>query len=189
MLDEIAKNPALFAISERDCSENNVGVSISAALCCGNDLDDERIKILKVDRHYSSKNFATPPKSIDCLIVVECVSGCFELTLVELRDVSSIKGIAPQDIVEKFRTTITRFMAQDFGFVFDNPAYEISAIRAWLVSDPFNLSHLSDDDYRRKTGTTRLKMFQLVQPFVFRGHHILVEMRRPGPTEPAINNC
>jgi len=189
MFDEIVRDPALFAISAQDCSENNVGVAISARLCRGNDLDDEKIKILKVDRHYSSRNFTNPPKSIDCLIVVECESGCFELTLVELKDVSSIGGIVPRDILEKFRTTITCFMTRDFGFIFDNPAYEVSVIRAWLVSDPFNLAHLPDEAYRKKIGTTRLKMFQLERPFVFRGHRILVEMRRPGPTEPVIDNC
>jgi len=189
MLDAIERDPALFAICAQDCSENDVWVRISAELCRDGELNDERIKILKVDRHYSSKNFASPPKSIDCLVVVKCDSGCFELTLIELKDVSSIARIIPRDILEKFRVTIARFMGEDFAFVFDNPAYEISAIRAWLVSDPFNLSHLPDEVYRRKIGTSRLKVFQSARAFVFRGHLILIEMRRPRPPEPEIQGC
>jgi hypothetical protein len=104
------------------------------------------------DRLVTATNFIRPPKSIDCLIVVKCDAVYFELTLVESKDVSSIQGILPRDIIEKFRTTINRFMAQDFRYVFACLAHEISAIRACLVSDPFNLSHLPDEDYRKKIG-------------------------------------
>lgn len=189
MLEAIAQDSALFAISARDCRENNVGIAICDTLLCGGDLDDERIKILKVDRHYSTCNLGKPPKSIDCLIAVKCRSGGFELTLVELKDVSSIGGIRPRDILEKFRITIERFMSQDFGYVFNNTAYEIARVRAWLVADPFNLSDLPDEVYRRKVGTTRLKAFQSAAPFVFRGHRVLIEMLRPTPQEPEICSC
>ncbi len=181
MLEAIERNPELFAISVRSCEENNVGVDVCEALLSGTDLNDAIIKILKVDAYYSSLNFATPPKSIDCLIVVKCDSGGYELTLAELRDVKSTRGIKPSDILDKFKTTFVEFMTQDFADIFSNPTYQIVSVRAWLVSDPFNAPHLSDDVYRRKLRGTVLDRFQAEKPFQIHQHVVLIRPMRPNP--------
>jgi hypothetical protein len=160
MLDAIEQNLELHGISRRTCAENTVEVAICSALLAGDDLDDSSIKILKVDDYYNTKNFAMPPKSVDCLVVVRCASGSFELTLVELRDVSSTKGVKPSEIIRKFEATFLKFMSEDFGAIFGSPADTISRIRAWLVTDPFRASGLSDEQYRCKIKGTVLDFYQ-----------------------------
>lgn len=189
MLDAITQDTVLFGICGRACEENDLSVEVCAALLHGEELDDERVRILKVDRYYAIAGLAEQPKSIDCLIVVKCASGAFELTLVELRNVSSTKGVPPSVMIEKFRNTFERFMAKDFGHIFANPDHTLAGIRAWLVTDPFNLGHLSDEQYRMKIGTTRLKTIQSADPFEFRGHRVPVETRRPGPPPPEVCTC
>jgi hypothetical protein len=186
MLDAIEHNPALQGITRRACAENETKVEICPALLAGNDLDDSLIKILKVDDYYNTQDFAAPPKSIDCLIIVKCESGAFELTLVELRDVKATQGVKPRDIIEKFRTTFTRFLAQDFADIFGNPDYEIVKIRAWLVSDPFRA--LSDEEYQRKVRDSALAVFQSEKPFVFRQHRVMITPLRLRP-KPEICTC
>jgi hypothetical protein len=182
MLKAIEDNPDLCQISGESCHENNVGVDICDDLLAAGLLDHAAIKILKVDRYYSSRNFAMPPKSIDCLIVVKCESGTYELTLVELRDVSSTKGIKPRDILDKFRTIFVRFMTEDFQEIFSSPDYEIAAVRAWLVSDPFNAAQLPDDIYHRKLRGTVLDRFQSEKPFLIGKHAVFIQPQRPNPT-------
>jgi hypothetical protein len=118
MLNAIDQDVSLLNITRRSCVENNVGIDICDALLVDGDLNDDLIRILKIDDYYSSKNFAKPPKSIDCLIVVKSEKESFELTLVELRDVKSIKGVRPGHILEKFRNTFARFMTEDFSEIF-----------------------------------------------------------------------
>lgn len=189
MLDEIDKIPALWQITRRSCEENNIGIDICDGLIVAGELREDLIRILKVDDYYCTQNFATPPKSIDCLIVVKCDTNSYELTLVELRNVSSIQGIKPRDILEKFRSTFVRFMGKDFPEIFNNPAYGISSIRAWLVSDPFNLPNLSDDVYRRKIGSTRLDAIQSARPLVFGNFKVVIEHKRPSPNRPEVCVC
>jgi hypothetical protein len=186
MLDAIERDPDLQRITRRTCVENEAEVEICPALLVKDDLDDSLIKILKVDDYYSTKNFARPPKSIDCLIVVKCASGTFELTLVELRDVTATKGVKPTDIVEKFSATFKRFLAEDFVGVFGNPDHQISKIRAWLVSDPFKA--LSDEKYQRRVRGTVLDVFQSLKPFEFRRHRVSITPLRLRP-KPEVCTC
>ncbi len=186
MLDAIEQNPALQGISRRACAENETEVEICPALLAGDDLDDALIKILKVDDYYNTRDFATPPKSIDCLIVVKCASGAFELTLVELRDVKAMKGVRPRDIIEKFRTTFERFLAQDFVEIFGNLDYDIVKIRAWLVFDLFGA--LSDEQYQRKVRDSALAVFQSAKPFAFRQHRVMITPLRLRP-KPEVCTC
>lgn len=188
MIDAIEQNLQLHGISRRACAENNVEVAICSALLVGDDLDDSSIKILKVDDYYNALKIAKRPASVDCLVVVRCASGSFELTLVELRDVSSTKGVRPTEIMKKFEATFLRFMAEDFGAIFGNPAYSISRIRAWLVTDPLRASGWSDEQYRRKVQGTVLDAFQSARPFEFRNHAVMIKPVRPVP-KPEICTC
>lgn len=158
-----------------------MAVEICEELLMGGDLDDEKIKILKVDQYYSSRNFPIPPKSIDCLIVIKCKSGTYDLTLAELRDVGSTKGVRIADITSKFETTFSQFMQEDFPEIFSNPSYSITSIRAWLVTDPFNASHLSEEAYRKKIRGTVLDFFQSARPFRIGNHSVLIQPIRPNP--------
>ena len=166
--------------------ENQAEVEICPELLVGDDLNDLLIKILKVDDYYNTRDFGMPPKAIDCLIVVKCTSGSFELTLIELRDVKATQGVKPRDILEKFRSTFERFLAEDFLDVFGNLDYEISQIRAWLVSDPFRA--LSDEEYRRKVRGTVLDTFQSEKPFEFRQHRVTITPLRLCP-KPKVCTC
>lgn len=179
MIDAIEGNIDLQAISRRACSENDLEAEICEALLVQGDLNDSLIKILKVDDFYNTRDFATPPKSIDCLIVVKCASGSYELILVELRDVKASRYVRPRDIIEKFRNTFERFLSQDFASVFENADYRISKVEAWLISDPFRSSRLSEDQYRRKIESTVLDAIQSARPFEFRDHRVPIKPLRP----------
>lgn len=181
MLEAIELNEKLRQICRESCAENNVEIEFCDALVSGGLLDQSIIKILKVDEYYSSKNFPLTPKAIDCMIVVRCESGEFEITLAELRDVKSTRGIPPRDILDKFKTVFHKFMAEDFFEIFANPEYRVKKIEAWLVSDPFNMPHLSDEEYRKKVGSTRLDVIQSEKPFSFRGHSVPIRPLRPNP--------
>jgi hypothetical protein len=182
MLEAITQHPSLFAICGRACEENDIRIEICDELLVNGDLDDTRIKILKVDHYYNTRNFAQPPKSIDCLIVVKCQSGAYHLTLAELRDVSATKGIKPKEILEKFTTTFTLFMQKEFPEIFDDTKYRISSVQAWLVADPFNASKLSDTDYKKKMSGTVLDVIQSHKPFRIGRHVVLIQPMRPNPT-------
>jgi len=181
MLEAIELNEQLRQICRESCGENNIQIGICDALVSGGLLDQSLIKILKVDEYYSSKNFSQAPKAIDCMIVVRCESGEFEITLAELRDVKSTKGIPPRDILDKFKTVFHKFMAEDFCEIFADPQHKVKKIEAWLVSDPFNLPQLSVENYRRKVGSTRLDVIQSAKPFSFRGHAVPIRALRPNP--------
>jgi hypothetical protein len=74
------------------------------------------------------------------------------------------------------------FMIEDLPQVFSTPDYPISRVRAWLVSDPFNSSHLSEADDRRRVGGTVLDVFQSERPFLIGRHQVLIQPMRPNPT-------
>lgn len=188
MIDAIDDNTDLQAICRRACAENDLEVEICEALLVRGDLNDRLIKILKVDDFYNTRDFATPPKSIDCLIVVKCASGSYELILVELRDVRSSRNVKPRDIIEKFRNTFETFLSHDFASVFENPDYHISKVEAWLISDPFQSSGLSEEEYRRKIKGTVLDAIQSARPFEFRDHRVPIKPLRP-PTTQQVCSC
>ena len=97
-----------------------------------------------------------------------------------------LDGISPRDIVEKFRTAFDLFMAGDFGSIFNDPAYPIQSVRAWLVSDLFR--GLPTEKVREKEGTTRLKYFQTVKPFELRGQPVWIRLYYATDT-PEVCSC
>jgi hypothetical protein len=181
MLDAIAQHPELSGICGCACQENNVSVEICDDLLVNSELDHARIKVLKVDQYYNTRRFARPPKSIDCLIIVKCQSGTYRLTLAELRDVSSTRGVKPKDILQKFTATFTQFMQEDFPEIFANDKYAVSSVQAWLVVDPFNASQLSDAEYKKKMRGTVLDVIQSQKPFRVGNHAVLIKHMRPNP--------
>jgi len=93
MFDAILDNPELWSLCRSTCFENEIGIDFCEKLT--KDLETglfEKIMILKIDAYYHPSKMAKPPRSIDCLIIVKCIDACYELYLVELRNVVSPTG-------------------------------------------------------------------------------------------------
>jgi hypothetical protein len=119
MFDKIVNHPELFSIVCGSCSENNAHVEFDDALKINGEIDDSKVLILKPDSFYNTKDFATPPKSLDCLILVNCVDKHhYDLYLIELKDVEKLQRLIPEDIVAKFESVINDFFVR-FAEIFN----------------------------------------------------------------------
>lgn len=181
MFDAIESDPDLFAVCGQSCEENGVKVELCDALLEDGAVNDGLAKIIKVDLYYANLHAKVIPKSIDCLIVVGCTDGSYNLTLAELRNVSGLKGQRSSVFLEKFRNTFSDFMQTRFPNLFASDAYKISSINAWLVIDPFRSSNLTDEEYNRKLRGTMLELFQFQKPFKVGKHTVLIRPKRPNP--------
>lgn len=179
MINAIQENIHLFRISRGTCEENEMGVSICEALLKDGEIDDDKVAILKVDEYYNTRDFAIPPKSIDCLIVLKRADSAFCLYLIELKNVSKVKSLRPSAIVAKFKTAVDRFMGRDSGDIFLSGQFEIEKLRLMLVADPFNAGRMTEEEYRRRIKGTVLDAYQSMKPFKFRGHIRQIEHRPP----------
>lgn len=179
MLDTIIQHDLLGPLLRQCCEENMASVIIDESLCAHGVLNSERIVILKIDAFYNTKDFAMPPKSIDCLIIVKCKDGSYSFYLVELKDVGTTSAIKPRDVVPKFETVLYDFFQTKFSEVFMNPDFILNKIKMWLVTDALRTRNLSDEQYRAKVKGTVLEQYNLIKPFRFRGHVTTLEVIVP----------
>lgn len=167
MLDRIKKHPELSKLIGTDCCENGVCVTISP------DVDANAVIILKVDQFYNSLNIEKRPKSIDCLIIRKCKDAGFGLTLVELKDISSIAHYGVGDISEKFNTTLFDFIERRFR---EELSRDFKEIKLYFVS--------KIEVHKRDLG---LKMEALMNLRInFQGKRLMISPMMPTPT---IKNC
>ncbi len=166
MIDAICENSDLFNILRGTCEEEGVKVTVCPELLIDGETDDSKILILKIDSYYNTQNFAKPPKSIDCLIVIDNKKNRFSLDLVELKSTKYLKRIKFRDIHTKFKTTIENFMKDDFKSIFLSEKYNVIDIELHPVAD----HHFSPDQFRKKIKGPFLDAVQSFKPFEFRGH-------------------
>ena len=183
MIDEILKTEELCNILRGVCEDNNIGTLICEELLIDDGIDDERVAILKVDKYYNTRDFAIPPKSIDCLIVLKHFNSDFSLYLIELKNVKNLGGsIKASDIKSKFKTTIDQFMSIDFQDIFLSKQYNILRLNLFLVTDPFKKANLTDEQYQKKIKSTVLDKMQSIKPFKFRQQIAQIVHKRPPVT-------
>ncbi len=167
MIDRIKKHPELSKWIVADCCENGVCVSFSE------DIDLGSVVILKVDDYYNSLRIEKRPKSIDCLIVRKCKGLGFGLTLVELKDISSIGHYSVKDISDKFSNTLFDFIGREFK---EELLRDFNDIKLYFVSNI--------EVHKRDLG---LKMEALINlRFNFQGKRLMISPMMPTPT---IKNC
>ena len=168
-----------------ECDEPGRGfrVTISAELA----TDD--VVIIKPDAYYNSPHGPRPaPKSPDCLVVVRCETGEFQVFLVELRDIRGPLGFSVEEIREKFNTCLHDFMEGVLGSHFNRADIRFSAIRLLFVTDPYGQQQDQERNNRfnRSTKMDALLALNSGRPFRFDGRRLGIEHHI---NDPAITRC
>lgn len=113
MFNKIQGNDVLYELITVYCSENSIEV------CLSEDIEEDRILIIKPDLYYNSSRMHNPPPSIDCIIIIKCKDNLkYSMNLIELRDIKSPNGFDSKNIVEKFDTVINSFLQDIFSEIF-----------------------------------------------------------------------
>lgn len=87
MFNKIQGNDVLYELITVYCSENSIEV------CLSEDIEEDRILIIKPDLYYNSSRMHNPPPSIDCIIIIKCKDNLkYSMNLIELRDIKSPNG-------------------------------------------------------------------------------------------------
>ncbi len=174
MFDAILRNEALYKIYCSECFENGVGIRYDESLIDSDgDINTDKVLILCIDEYYHSRNIHNPPASIDCLVILKCEDGNYSLHLIELRNVSSMKGVKRKDIVKKFEITIDKFLEEEYSHIFMDEQYKINDFKLYLITDACkikkNFPTLTEDEYKRKIKESHLDIYLSLPPFKFRG--------------------
>lgn len=185
MFDKIMRHQTLCNIVCHDCSENNTFIDFDDSLLINGFLNDDKILILKPDNYYNTKNFATPPKSPDCLILLSYTEKAhYDLYIIELRNVKSSSSLKPKDIVEKFETMVDLFFPE-FSTIFYLSKYK--TLSFYLVTTyPKGGSDLSPEEYRSKIKGSVLDIIGSAKPLKLYGRAILIQ---PVPSPFKITAC
>ena len=137
MIDMINSDVKSFPIIAGSLEEEGISVQFGESLYdLHGEPDCDRVVILKPDLFYNTKDFATPPKSVDGLIVVSD-DGEFHFYIAELKS-SKLRDIRKKDIEEKFDTVFNEFLVKDFSHIFQSD-YALKKLNLWLVCDPLGL--------------------------------------------------
>lgn len=179
MFSKIQNDPALFSIISSYCDENNIEICLSEKL---DENSDDKLLILKIDDFYSSKNMPKPPPSVDCLILVKCDSSkCYDIYLVELKNIKSQGGFDRDNIVAKFKTTIDKFLNDEFKDIFLAEKY--CNFNCYFVTNPYGCKNISQEEYDRKIHDEGLKLdfFNSIKPFKFKDKYSLIQPKLPNP--------
>lgn len=177
MFDKIMLNQTLANIVCHDCSENNATVEFDKSLLINGYLNHEKILILKPDSFYNTRDLAKPPKSPDCLILINCTEKeRYDLYLIELKDVKDTRELKYEIIVEKFKTMINQFFPE-FAAIFSSINYK--AINFYLVTTyPKGSSQLSNDYYHSRIAGSALDAYGSRKPLKLFNRAILIQFKR-----------
>ena len=176
MFEKIYSNQELFQIITSYCEENGLEVCLSPT------LDDENILILKADEFYSSKNIHNPPPAVDCIILVKCQKECYDIYLVELKNIKSPKGFDKENIVLKFKNVITDFLENRFKDIFLNENY--CNFNCYFITNLYRCENMSQEEFDKKIKSQNLKLdyFNSIKPFKFKNKIAFIKPIIPNPT-------
>lgn len=176
LFDHILTHPELSGVTRYDCSENNLSVKFDDLLkSTQDDLNEERVLVLKPDAFYHSRRLPNPPPSPDCLIFVFCTDKIhYSLYLIELRDTpNDTKKLKYKEISAKFQTMINEFFVK-FNDIFESVSYR--TIKFYLVTSyPKKSQFLSDVEYRERIKGTALDVYASQKPLRLYNKAILIE--------------
>ena len=168
MIQTIKNHSILSNYVEDTCCENGICVTFD------NSISINDYAIIKVDNYYNSQlHQGKTPASVDCLIVRKCINSGYGLTIVELKNISNSKGFGTENMIEKFKTTLTDFIEIKFP---DALLLDYNDIKLFFVSNK--------EIYKRDLG---LKMETLINVrFRFQNKTLMIRPLMPTPT---IKNC
>lgn len=99
--------------------------------------EDEYIGI-KVDDYYMGLRLGgETPKAVDFIVSVDCQCECYNLYVLELKNVNSPQSYTTEEILEKFDTAIERFMKDEFKHIFLNDRYKYKDFNLYLVTTAY----------------------------------------------------
>lgn len=189
MINSIHCDEKCHEISCVTLEEEGISVEFGEDLTLNGDLDFNHVAILKPDLFYNTRRFATPPRSVDGIIIVEGDIG-ITLYIAELKS-SRSPNINKTEIQAKFDTIFKQFLTDDYSHIFEDLSYNLNDIKLWLVCDPFQLRKKchSDADYisRVKKITARLTgmmadMRASYKPYKYKGHSVNIQPMLSPPT-------
>ncbi len=174
MFEQIVNHKVLFGLRCHVCAENNCSVTFCNSLLADDELDDQKVLILKPDLYYHPSKKQNPPKSPDCLILIRCAENeQYNLYLIELKDVSNTKDLKQKDIKLKFETMIDLFF-EEFKEIFAARNYK--NILFYLVTTyPKKGELLSPEEYRARIKTSALDAYGSMKPMKLFGKAVSIE--------------
>jgi len=179
MFRTIQTNTKLMSIISSYCNENGIEACLSAGL---DEHSDDKLIILKPDEYYSTKNMPKPPPAVDCIVLVKCDSNeCYDIHLIELKNIKSQAGFDKKNIVQKFKTVIDEFLNNEFKDIFLNEKY--CNFNCYFVTNPYSCENMSQDEYDKKIHNEGLKLdyFNSIKPFKFKDKYSLIQPILPNP--------
>lgn len=85
MINLITSDEKCFPITFGTLEENDIKIEFGSSLTDQTgDIDTEKVAILKPDQYYNTIDFATPPKSVDGIVLVKD-SDKYHLYIAELK--------------------------------------------------------------------------------------------------------
>ena len=164
MIDRIKSHPILGKFTRDNCSENDVSARVDDRIHKG------QYVIVKPDDYYNSLKGKVPP-SVDCLVVQRCADGEYKLTLIELKNISSMGHQTIDNLMGKFKITLTNFIQVRFK---DLLYYDYKNIELYFITEI--------ELYRNKTRDIGLKLDALINyRFIYNGKRYMVQPRMPTP--------
>ncbi|AGA72662.1 hypothetical protein CXG50_06365 [Pseudomonas plecoglossicida] len=152
MINLITSDEKCFPITFGTLEENDIKIEFGSSLTDQTgDIDTEKVAILKPDQYYNTIDFATPPKSVDGIVLVKD-SDKYHLYIAELKSAKKIQSVKQNDVNEKFTTIFKNFFEEDFKHIFVDQDYQLKSLSLWLICDPVNIRSGRNDPavYERK---------------------------------------
>ncbi len=165
LLEDIRNNPDLQPYIRSECEDNGIEIGIDPLVT--------DYLVIKVDLFFN-QNIAPNPKGVDCLIVQLCHDGRYKLTLVELKNIESLKPYKLEEIRKKFKDTFDFFLNDRYRDLFYDLKYEFSSIKLLFIT---NL---------KKERGSKLDALSTFRPCIFANKPYYIDPREP---HPAIMPC
>jgi hypothetical protein len=193
ILDYILENQDLFCIRRETISDQGVEAEIHGDfLDLNGNLLSDKICILKLDAYcaYNSKYTPNPPQVIDNLVIVKCCDGSISIHMIELRcscGRNPTRRLNPSEILGKFITAANDFIGTRYAEIFKKMS--IKDVKAYLVSDPWQLASRSDggDLFKKKIKLSSLDAYSSMKPINVLGRSVLINPVMP--PQPIIKGC
>ncbi|MBF0612862.1 MAG: hypothetical protein HQL55_17210, partial [Magnetococcales bacterium] len=162
-----------FDMERQACEENGVRVEVCEQLLIDDILDHQHIRIFKPDAFFSTKRMATPPRAVDCMVIVKTEDNEAILWFIENKDIKEMEKFKHAEIVEKFEETcqwaegaLQEFLGQ----------VHLKEVRAWFVTTLYN--QVSEEVWNKRLKATSLSAFQAQKPIRFANHFVFIQPLR-----------
>ncbi|VVQ13938.1 hypothetical protein PS925_03838 [Pseudomonas fluorescens] len=190
MINQIANDEKCFQICAGTLEEEGIKIAFGTSITdADGNINEEKVAILKPDHFYNTRDFATPPKSVDGVVVIDHNSD-IHLYVAELKSSCRLQNICKKDIQEKFSTIFENFFSADFKHIFLDIDYSLKAMSLWLICDPTNIRSSLDNPTqlakKMKAASTLRGMLAdyaaSLKPYTFKGITTPIQLLISPPT-------